>query len=129
MKCLSLRPDWADLVASGDKKSEYRTWSTNHRGDLLIHANKNLPKSAEGLLVSGHCIVVANLYNIKKRKNDYAWQLKNIRFIKPIKISGQQRLFNVDDNLIEYLDIQDYDDILEYWDGLGLINLELFEEC
>jgi hypothetical protein len=129
VKCISLRPDWADLVASGDKKTEFRSWSTTHRGDLLIHANKNLPKAAKGLLVSGYCIAVVNLFDVKKNKTGYSWKLNNLRYIKPIKINGQQRLFNVDDHLIQYLDIKDYESLLEYWHDLGLINLDLSKEC
>lgn len=129
MKCLSLRPDWADLIAAGEKTTEFRTWSTTHRGDLLIHANKNLPKEAKGLLVSGYCIAVVNLFDVKKNKNGYSWKLNNLRYIQPIKINGQQRLFSVDNNLIQYLDIKDYESLLEYWHDLGLINLDLIEEC
>lgn len=129
MKCLSLRPDWADLIAAGEKTTEFRTWSTTHRGDLLIHANKNLPKEAKGLLVSGYCIAVVNLFDVKKNKTGYSWKLNNLRYIQPIKINGQQRLFNVDNNLIQYLDIKDYESLLEYWHDLGLINLDLIEEC
>lgn len=129
MKCLSLRPDWADLIAAGEKTTEFRTWSTTHRGDLLIHANKNLPKEAKGLLVSGYCIAVVNIFDVKQYKKGYGWKLKDLRFIKPIKINGQQRLFNVDDRLIQYLDIKDYESLLEYWHDLGLINLDLIEEC
>lgn len=129
MKCLSLRPDWADLIAAGEKTTEFRTWSTTHRGDLLIHANKNLPKAAKGLLVSGYCIAVVNIFDVKRYKKGYGWKLKDLRFIKPIKINGQQRLFNVNDRLIQYLDIKDYGSLLEYWHDLGLINLDLFKEC
>ena len=78
MKCLSLRPDWADLIAAGEKTTEFRTWSTTHRGDLLIHANKNLPKEAKGLLVSGYCIAVVNIFEFKRYKKGYDWKLKDL---------------------------------------------------
>ena len=55
--------------------------------------------------------------------------MNNLRYIKPIKINGQQRLFNVGDHLIQYLDIKDYESLLEYWHDLGLINLDLSKEC
>jgi hypothetical protein len=39
MKVLSLLQPWASLVVMGAKKIETRSWSTRHRGDLLIHAS------------------------------------------------------------------------------------------
>jgi hypothetical protein len=40
MKALSLLQPWASLVVLGAKKIETRSWTTRHRGDLLIHASK-----------------------------------------------------------------------------------------
>ncbi len=39
MKVLSLLQPWASLVVMGAKKIETRSWSTKHRGELLIHAS------------------------------------------------------------------------------------------
>ncbi len=41
MKCLSLWQPWATLVAIGAKTFETRSWNTEYRGPLLIHAAKN----------------------------------------------------------------------------------------
>ena len=38
MKCLSLWQPWASLVVIGAKRFETRSWPTNYRGPLLIHA-------------------------------------------------------------------------------------------
>lgn len=38
MKALTLRQPWATLVAVGAKRIETRSWSTNYRGPLAIHA-------------------------------------------------------------------------------------------
>lgn len=46
MKALTLRQPWATLVAIGAKKIETRSWKTNYRGPLAIHASKRFPKSA-----------------------------------------------------------------------------------
>lgn len=43
MKALALTQPWASLVACGAKQVETRTWSTKHRGPLLIYAAKRLP--------------------------------------------------------------------------------------
>ena len=40
MKALSIKQPWADLIGSGAKTIETRTWSTAYRGPLLIHAGK-----------------------------------------------------------------------------------------
>lgn len=40
MKVLSLLQPWASLVVMGHKQIETRSWSTKHRGDLLIHASQ-----------------------------------------------------------------------------------------
>jgi activating signal cointegrator 1 len=40
MKVLSLLQPWASLVIIGAKKIETRSWATDHRGTLLIHASK-----------------------------------------------------------------------------------------
>ena len=45
-KCLSLTQPWAELVALGAKKLETRSWSTNYRGPLAIHAAKRFPPEA-----------------------------------------------------------------------------------
>ena len=39
MKCLSIRQPWAWLICTGKKPVENRTWSTQHRGTLFIHAS------------------------------------------------------------------------------------------
>jgi activating signal cointegrator 1 len=46
MKCLTLTQPWATLVAIGAKKIETRSWPTNYRGPLAIHAAKGFPKWA-----------------------------------------------------------------------------------
>jgi len=40
MKCLSLWQPWATLVVNQDKLIETRSWGTNYRGLLAIHAGK-----------------------------------------------------------------------------------------
>lgn len=38
MKALTIRQPWASLIMAGTKRVENRTWSTNYRGPLVIHA-------------------------------------------------------------------------------------------
>ena len=42
MKAISLWQPWASAMAHGFKKIETRSWSTNYRGPLLIHAAKKV---------------------------------------------------------------------------------------
>lgn len=39
MRAISLLQPWASLVALGEKQWETRSWSTNYRGQIAIHAS------------------------------------------------------------------------------------------
>lgn len=41
MRCLTVVQPFAHLIIHGDKRVENRTWPTNHRGRLAIHAGKS----------------------------------------------------------------------------------------
>jgi hypothetical protein len=41
MRCLTVLQPWATLIAIGAKRIETRSWPTNYRGPLAIHAGKN----------------------------------------------------------------------------------------
>ncbi len=49
MKTLTLTPPWSQLIILGKKKIETRSWSTNYRGEIAIHASKAFPGSARDL--------------------------------------------------------------------------------
>jgi hypothetical protein len=40
MKIISIKQPWAQLIASGAKDVENRTWPTRYRGPVLIHASR-----------------------------------------------------------------------------------------
>lgn len=44
MKALSVRQPWAWLIVNGFKDIENRTWHTNYRGRVLIHASKGMTR-------------------------------------------------------------------------------------
>ena len=46
MKAITLIQPWATLVAIGEKKIETRSWTTDYRGPLAIHAAKGMPAAA-----------------------------------------------------------------------------------
>lgn len=43
-KVISLLQPWATLVVMGAKRIETRSWNTNYRGELLIHASQRFNK-------------------------------------------------------------------------------------
>jgi hypothetical protein len=46
MKAITLTQPWAMLVALGEKRFETRSWNSNYRGPLAIHAAKGFPRWA-----------------------------------------------------------------------------------
>lgn len=42
MKALTIQQPWAHLIATGDKLYETRSWKTNYRGPIAIHAGKQV---------------------------------------------------------------------------------------
>ena len=43
MKAITVWQPWAQLLAEGKKHDETRSWRTNYRGEILIHAAKKDP--------------------------------------------------------------------------------------
>ena len=76
MKALSIRQPWADLILSGLKDVENRTWKTSYRGILAIHASKTFD-------IKGYRVVMSNAralqldfgichdYILKKEKDQF----------------------------------------------------------
>lgn len=106
MKAISIFPPFAMLIMQGEKSVEWRSWKTDYRGDLLICSTA---KRTPGC-ISGHALCVARLADVVPFTRDhlddaaldtlpspagYAWILKDVRFIKPFPVKGQQGFFNV----------------------------------
>ena len=122
MKVLTLKQPWATLISEGLKEYEFRSWNTNYRGKLLIHAGLgidkneaikykyNYPKSKIVALVELiDCIKIDDQFNkmIKDKNNivygtkdreGYAWKIKLIKKIEDNKeIKGKLGLWNIED--------------------------------
>jgi hypothetical protein len=76
MKCISLKQPYANLLVSGKKTIETRTWNTKFRGQFLVHASKTINEEAckrlkmdRTKLVTGAIIGKANLYGVKFYKS------------------------------------------------------------
>ena len=121
MKVLTIKEPWASLIINGYKEYEFRSWKTNYRGKILIHAAKSIDKekikelnynitysSSEiiGEATITDCILVDEEFNkelIKYNKTVYgnnhiglyAWKLENIKkYDKKIKVKGKLGLWN-----------------------------------
>ena len=107
MKCLTVKQPWASLIIEGFKCYEFRSWKTNYRGKILIHAGKNLEKDMVDRFQKYHldyelgaiigeaelvdCILVDKELNTELRimnpvvygrsnhVENYAWKLEHIK--------------------------------------------------
>lgn len=126
MKVITLKQPWATLVAEGIKKYEFRSWKTNYRGKILIHAgcgidkegmkmvkNLNLEYPSKKILAEVEiidCLELNEHLNNKiisekniaygtKQRTGYAWKLDNVIKIDSTKqVNGKLGLWNIDDN-------------------------------
>ena len=112
MKALTLKQPWATLISEGLKEYEFRSWNTNYRGKLLIHAGLGIdkkeaikykyeyPKSRIVALVElVDCIKIDDKFN--KMIKDYTRLMKyKPKKLKPIPLEDKlERLENNKKNL------------------------------
>ena len=129
MKALSIKQPWAWAIIHAGKDVENRTWTTNYRGPLLIHASKTFDfcgyiwlvenaicnekihlciddvPSQEGFQMGG----IIGMVNLKKmvRSTDYSpwmfgpwgWVFENPKPIEFIPYKGRLGLFDVPNNM------------------------------
>ena len=107
MRALSAKQPYAELIARGMKTKEYRTWTRDFRGDLLIVASKS--PSERGLveydgdpsaLVYGAAVCVVDFWNVTGVEGDYSWHLRNPRRVEPVAIKGYASVYHVPDEKI-----------------------------
>ena len=99
MKAISIHPEPVMEMLSGKKTEEYRSWTTHHRGPLLICSTAIKTPGC----ISGYAVCIVDLVDVKKLAEDsYAWVFEDVRCIKPFSIKGQRRLYHVpDDRIVE----------------------------
>lgn len=101
MKCLSVKQPWANLIASGEKTIETRTWATAYRGELLVVSSKR-PK----IEPAGFAVAVARLVECRPMtKADeaaaccgvypgaFAWVLTDVHAVEPFPVKGSLGLY------------------------------------
>lgn len=122
MKVITIKQPWATLIAKGYKEYEFRTWKTNYRGEILIHAGKGIDKEAinrfkylnleypVGQIIAKATIIDCVKVDDKLRKTlnkkdsivymdllgfeGFGFKLENIFEIEPIKINGKLSLWD-----------------------------------
>jgi hypothetical protein len=108
MRALSLKQPWANLILSGKKTIETRTWGTSYRGDIVICSSKN-PKISP----TGVALCVVELYDVRPMNMEdeeaacikvfpkaHSWFIRNVRKIDPpIPVKGQLGLFELKINV------------------------------
>lgn len=123
-KALSVRQPWAELILSGRKRIEVRTWSDAYRGPLWLHTGRREDATAGlhfGLteLFTGGFVGAVMLLDIVPFSADrwekwrpqhcvpgplpaiaFAWMLSEPRrLIRPLPAAGRVHLFDVEEDL------------------------------
>ena len=125
MKVLTIKEPWATLIIEGYKHYEFRSWKTNYRGKILIHAGMSLEYDmlekfkdynlaySKGAIIGEaelvNCILVDEdfsnelikinpvVYGKNNHDITYAWELVNVKkYDNPIFIKGKLGLWNYD---------------------------------
>jgi hypothetical protein len=125
LKALSVRQPWAWAILHGGKTVENRTWTTRHRGPLVIHASswrgeqgRDYTRLLPGLppwdqLVYGalvgmvdviDCVPLAQMRGDPFAVGPWCWLLANPRPIRPVLFKGKASLFRVPADLVVAID-------------------------
>lgn len=99
MKAISIHQPFAAAILSGAKTREHRSWRTDYRGPLLIHAadtTASLGDLAPSDFYFRAILGVVDLVDCQPHGQGFAWILANPRPVDPINHRGRQGLFNVD---------------------------------
>jgi hypothetical protein len=70
VKAITLTQPWATLVAIGAKRIETRSWGTNYRGPLAIHAAKGYPLDARQFTLTWGHLLNRHGYRVTRRGFD-----------------------------------------------------------
>ncbi len=119
MKCVSILQPWAWAILAGVQRSEYRCYSTDYRGDLLIHAargsgdweRRQLAALGERVprwenLPFDQVLGVVELCSCEQgRDGEWVWELRNPRPVQPFQLEAGKGLFDVDDQRVQLLPV------------------------
>jgi activating signal cointegrator 1 len=119
VKALTICQPYAELIARGEKVIENRTWATDYRGPLAIHAGKSRawlddddhPKANYGIDINaipyGAIVAIVRLRGCvriedlpldlrgsKHANGPWCWVFADIQRIEPISYRGAQGLWD-----------------------------------
>lgn len=150
MKALSVAQPWASLLVAGAKAIEVRTWSTSHRGPLLICATASPTNvfcydpdaKAKRLLHAGCIIGIVDLIDCrpmtkadegdawcKFQAGSYAWLTEAITFCRPDPVLGNFRLFEVPSDVIVRLADDNQNCFHDHPPRRGMKNITVNNAC
>ena len=131
MKALTIKQPWASLIMEFGKDVDNRTWKTNYRGPLVIHAGKQFDCSAAPMRLrlptgarwmdgdkmkaqspyfpAGSCLGIADVVECTMIQTSpwhdtglWGWYLANVRpFPQPVPYKGTQGLWNIPDEEVD----------------------------
>jgi activating signal cointegrator 1 len=124
-RALSIKMPWLELILSGKKDIEVRTWTTKYRGPVWLHAGKSVDKSQASRwdfkdLPTGAYLGQSNLADViefdaksweslrSRHLNEgdfqpglYGWVFKDSKRIKPYPAPGKLGLYKLSPELVK----------------------------
>lgn len=122
MQALTVCQPWAWAIIEGPKRTENRSWRTNYRGPLVIHAGRgtkwigtegdllpSLPPISElpfglavGLVDLVDCVPLAEVAGDPFAFGPWCFVLENPRrFTRPFPLVGKVKLFHVEGSAVD----------------------------
>ena len=97
MKVLTIAPQYVEQILDGVKTREFRSWSTRHRGMLLLHAS----------LPTGAILGAVDVTDVQGEPGDFAWVLSRPRrFRTAVPAKGRLGLWDLPDDLLDAVKVQ-----------------------
>lgn len=156
MKALTIHQPYAEMIMTGEKLVENRTWYTGHRAPLLIHAGRSyqwLDGRDPAGFVFGAIVGIARVVDCVRFSREghktiggkdhhgflsthdhahgpYCWILKDAKRINPIPYRGQQGLFDVPHDVL--MKSKQTRDIKQWFDAVEMDEREedaIIAEC
>ncbi|SFT82634.1 ASCH domain-containing protein [Paraburkholderia aspalathi] len=129
---LSIRQPWAELIVSGRKTIEVRTWTTDYRGAVFIHASKSVAEEFVPLFPDviptylGGLIGIVNVVSVESfsqatwsrlrpghlvpgpmPKGAFGWKLEKAkRLVHPLPVRGQLGLFPLSEQVLSQVQLK-----------------------
>lgn len=101
MRAISIKQPWANQIAQGTKRVEYRTWKVA-TGPILIVASST-PGPGYAGEPRGVAVCTAEILRVTGEHGDYVWHLANVRPVEPEPVKGHAAIYKVDDARIRHV--------------------------